>query len=466
MTRRFPTGLSALTHRRRVSTLALLTVVVLVALLLAGRGDSARPVAARHTDGNSTDRTHRDTREPRGTVTLAFAGDLHFQLHLAALLDHPVGALGPITQTLSDADLTMVNLESAITDRGTPEAKLLETPADRFHFRTSPAALDVLDEAGVDVVTMANNHGADYGPVGVTDTLRAIRRGPVAVVGIGRDRRAAFAPYRTTVGDTDLAFLAADASFREDSSSVWEAGASNPGLAAAHSARPRDLLDAVKSASAVDDIVVVYLHWGEEGKSCPTRKQQITASALAEAGADVVVGSHAHQLLGSGWLGDTYVNYGLGNFLWYSANEPETGVLEVVVRDGRVVGDSWHPARIQTFGRPLPLRGQDRAEAITRWHRLRACAGLSPRPSHPRSRPHPQPSSPSASQTALPPYRASIERLGPAWGRRWVGASRLSRAEGQPPPPAAAPCRLRRRGPHRRAGGAPEVRRQRRPRLP
>ena len=330
MTRRFPTGLSALTHRRRVSTLALLTVVVLVALLLAGRGDSARPVAARHTDGNSTDRTHRDTREPRGTVTLAFAGDLHFQLHLAALLDHPVGALGPITQTLSDADLTMVNLESAITDRGTPEAKLLETPADRFHFRTSPAALDVLDEAGVDVVTMANNHGADYGPVGVTDTLRAIRRGPVAVVGIGRDRRAAFAPYRTTVGDTDLAFLAADASFREDSSSVWEAGASNPGLAAAHSARPRDLLDAVKSASAVDDIVVVYLHWGEEGKSCPTRKQQITASALAEAGADVVVGSHAHQLLGSGWLGDTYVNYGLGNFLWYSANEPETGVLEVV----------------------------------------------------------------------------------------------------------------------------------------
>ena len=402
MTRRFPTGLSALTHRRRVSTLALLTVVVLVALLLAGRGDSARPVAARHTDGNSTDRTHRDTREPRGTVTLAFAGDLHFQLHLAALLDHPVGALGPITQTLSDADLTMVNLESAITDRGTPEAKLLETPADRFHFRTSPAALDVLDEAGVDVVTMANNHGADYGPVGVTDTLRAIRRGPVAVVGIGRDRRAAFAPYRTTVGDTDLAFLAADASFREDSSSVWEAGASNPGLAAAHSARPRDLLDAVKSASAVDDIVVVYLHWGEEGKSCPTRKQQITASALAEAGADVVVGSHAHQLLGSGWLGDTYVNYGLGNFLWYSANEPETGVLEVVVRDGRVVGDSWHPARIQTFGRPLPLRGQDRAEAITRWHRLRACAGLSPRPSS------------SSSQSAFPPYRASIERLGPA----------------------------------------------------
>jgi poly-gamma-glutamate synthesis protein (capsule biosynthesis protein) len=55
---------------------------------------------------------------PRGTVTLAFAGDVHFQLHLAALLDHPHGALGPITRTLALADLTMVNLESSITQRG------------------------------------------------------------------------------------------------------------------------------------------------------------------------------------------------------------------------------------------------------------------------------------------------------------------------------------------------------------
>lgn len=71
-------------------------------------------------------------------VTLAFAGDMHFDLHLAALLDPPQGARGPVTRTLADADLTMVNLESAITDRGTPEAKELEEPGQRFHFRTAP----------------------------------------------------------------------------------------------------------------------------------------------------------------------------------------------------------------------------------------------------------------------------------------------------------------------------------------
>lgn len=319
-------------------------------------------------------------RAPRGTVTLAFAGDLHFEWHLANLLDHPRGALGPITRTLRDADLTMVNLESAITARGAQEAKDLEDPSNRFYFRTRPAALDVLAEAGVDVATVANNHGADYGPVGIQDTLRASRHGPIPVIGIGSDRREAFTPYRVTVGETDLAFLAADASFREGSSGVWEAGPGNAGLAAAHDPRPRDLLRAVRAADAIDDVVVVYLHWGEELHSCPTDQQRVTARALVDAGADVIVGSHAHLQLGSGWLGESYVNYGLGNFLWYHDKSPRTGVLRVVIRDGKVVGDSWTPALIQSYGIPLPLQGAERTAAVDSWESKRSCAGLAPRP--------------------------------------------------------------------------------------
>jgi poly-gamma-glutamate capsule biosynthesis protein CapA/YwtB (metallophosphatase superfamily) len=94
---------------------------------------------------------------------------MHFELHLAALLDRPRGALDHIARTLADADITIVNLESAITERGAPEAKELEEPSQRSHFRTSPGALDALAAAGVDVVTMANNHGANYGPVGLKD---------------------------------------------------------------------------------------------------------------------------------------------------------------------------------------------------------------------------------------------------------------------------------------------------------
>ncbi len=93
----------------------------------------------------------------------------------------------------------------------------------------------------------------------------------------------------------------------------------------------------MRDAARSSDVVVVYLHWGTEGRSCPDARQPALARLLAEAGADVVVGSHAHVLLGSGWLGDTYVDYGLGNFLWYHDHHPETGVLRLTVRDGEVV---------------------------------------------------------------------------------------------------------------------------------
>jgi poly-gamma-glutamate synthesis protein (capsule biosynthesis protein) len=200
------------------------------------------------------------------------------------------------------------------------------------------------------------------------------------VVGVGRDRKAAFAPYRVSIRGTDLTFFGADASFREGASSVWAAGPTNPGLAAAHAARPRVLLAAVRAAARRDDVVVVYLHWGAELQGCPTRQQRATARALADAGADIVVGTHAHLQLGSGWIGNTYVSYGLGNFLWYHDHQPESGVLRVRIVDGEVVGDSWSPARIGPDGRPAPLAGEQAEAAVARWRALRGCAGLAPHP--------------------------------------------------------------------------------------
>ena len=333
---------------------------------------------------------------PHGTVRLAFAGDVHFAVQLAGLLDRPAVGLGAAARVLARADVAMVNLESAITQEGSiPDPKELEEPARRFHFRAPPRALSLLGAAGVDVVTMANNHGADYGARGVADTLRALRRSPVAVVGIGRDRAAAFAPHMVTVRGTDVAFLAADTTTREGSSSVWDAGPRTAGIAAARSGRPRVLLNAVRRASAHADVVVVYLHWGAEGLACPTPRQLVLAHRLAGAGADVVVGSHAHVLLGSGWLGDTYVDLGLGNFLWYRDSVPDTGILGLTIRDGRVVADAWTPAQAQPFGGPFLRHGPERTRAVAGWRALRACTGLAAE----------------RSATPLPPYSYSVRPM-------------------------------------------------------
>jgi poly-gamma-glutamate capsule biosynthesis protein CapA/YwtB (metallophosphatase superfamily) len=365
--------------------------------------------AAGEVDGGPA-RHAAPARHPGRTevVTLAFAGDMHFELQLAGLLEQPEGALGPITRVLAGADLAMVNLETSISHRGAPEAKELEVPGNRYYFRTSNAALDVLAAAGVDVATMANNHGADYGPLGLQDTLRARRHSPVHVVGIGANQRAAFRPYRVSIRDSRFAFFGADASFREGASSVWAAGPETAGLAAAHAPRPRLLLDAVHKASSQGDVVVVYLHWGEELRACPTTKQRITAEALAEAGADIVVGSHAHVLLGSGWLGHTYVDYGLGNYLWYHNHEPESGVLQLRVRDGKVIGDDFAAARIGTDGRPVPLVGGARATAVADWRGLRTCTGLAPRPASS----HETPGS-TRDHTSPAAYTATVRGMGP-----------------------------------------------------
>ena len=343
----------------------------------------------------------RHDHHPR-RVTLAFAGDVHFQIQVAALLDDPRG-LGPITRALSDADVTMANLESAITERGTWDPKDLERPNERFWFRAPAKALDVLADAGVDVVTMANNHGADLGATGLRDTLRAADEAPLAVVGVGQDRAHAFEPYRVRVHGTDLAFLAADASPLESSSSTWTAGRRTPGLAAAREARPRALIQAVRRASRQADVVVVYLHWGRDMQACPSARQHTTARALAVAGADVIVGSHAHVLLGSGWQEDTYINYGLGNFVWYHNRPPETGVLKLSLDDGQVVSDHWTPAEIGPFGgRPLPLRGPARQHAVADWHVRRGCAGLASGPAR---------RDPAQAEPAT--FRASVERITP-----------------------------------------------------
>ena len=346
-----------------------------------GAGERPRQPGATATTAEPADPA--DPAEPSepvakdsGAVTLAFAGDVHFQLHLAELLDRPRQGLGAIGRVLGDADLTMVNLESSISSGGTPDPKELEDPANRYWFRTAPEALDVLAAAGVDVVTMANNHAGDYGREGLDQTLRAARRSPIPVVGVGRDRDAAFAPYTVTVRGTDIAFLAGDSSPREGSSGVWEAGPDNPGVAAARTARPRALLSAVRRAGRTADVVVVFLHWGAEGLSCPTPEQTGLAESLAAAGADVVTGSHSHELQGSGWLGKTYVNYGLGNFVWYHDHQPESGVLRLRVDDGRVVGDEWLPAMIPPGGVPVPLEGEQARAAVVDWRRLNACTDL------------------------------------------------------------------------------------------
>jgi poly-gamma-glutamate capsule biosynthesis protein CapA/YwtB (metallophosphatase superfamily) len=309
-------------------------------------------------------------RSPTGAaVTIAFAGDVHFE----GASRRALGGLGPESAVLSAADLAIVNLETAITERGSAEPK-------EFNFRAPPTAFGALRDAGIDVATMANNHGLDYGLVGLDDSLAAATAASFPVIGIGRDHASAFAPYRVTISGQRIAVIGATQVLDDQFLDSWAAGPRKPGLASAK--RVDDLLAAVRAARAHADTVVVFLHWGAELAACPTAPQRALAPALEAAGADVIVGSHAHVQLGGGWAPDgAYVDYGLGNFVFYASGGPgaRTGVLVLTVRGRAVTRAEWKPAVI-SGGLPVPLAGAAAAEAVAGWNALRGCTDLAASP--------------------------------------------------------------------------------------
>ena len=228
---------------------------------------------------------------------------------------------------LSGVNLSMVNLETALTDGTCPDPQ-----PKSYDFYAPASAITALQSAGVSLVTEANNHGEDCGQAGLQMALAARAQSKYTILGIGQNAAQAFTPYQATIDGEHIGIIAATQVIDDDLQTAWTATATQPGLASAYDVS--DLVSAVEAARQVDDTVIVFLHWGVELDACPDPLQEPLANELVQAGADIVIGSHAHVLLGGGYLGSAYVDYGLGNFAFYNtpaADRPE-----------RVAGDHRH----------------------------------------------------------------------------------------------------------------------------
>jgi hypothetical protein len=348
-------------------------------------GDTGAPGVGSTTPVNTT----VAPRGPRGSgepVTFAFAGDVHFADEwytepgitspdaptlAEQLRADPKHVLDPVAPVLGNADITVVNLETAITERGEPVA------GKNFHFRSPASSFTALKSAGVDVVSMANNHALDYGPVGMEDTFTAIDDAKLPVIGIGRDADAAYAPFRTVVRGQRIAIFSAVDWLEPALVDSWTATDTQAGLA--FSVDPGRLVDDVRAARPGVDTLVVFLHWGTEDTWCASSEQQDLAATLLEAGADLVVGSHTHRVFGAGRSGPALVAYGLGNFVYWreDGESGRSGVLLATATGREVDAYSWVPARI-TNGVATPEHGDAAAAAVAEWERRRACSGIEP----------------------------------------------------------------------------------------
>jgi poly-gamma-glutamate capsule biosynthesis protein CapA/YwtB (metallophosphatase superfamily) len=313
-----------------------------------------------------------DWRGDGKPVTLAFGGDVHFEGVLAdRLAADPATALDGLPALFAGADLSMVNFESALIS-----GPCTDPQPKQYRFYAPPAALTAFKDAHVTLVTEANNHGEDCGRPGLAQSLEIAKSARFPVIGIGANASQALRPYRTTINGQRIAIFAATEVIDSDLMTSWTATSTQPGVASAY--QEGELVSAVQAVRKDSDTVIVFLHWGTETEQCPNPVQEPLAGALVKAGADIVIGSHAHVQLGAGYLGSALVDYGLGNLAFYDTSPPETysGTLGVTVTGRHIDSYSWRPAEISN-GVPVPLTGTSAADAIRRWRGLRGCTNLS-----------------------------------------------------------------------------------------
>ncbi|MGO9456047.1 MAG: CapA family protein [Acidimicrobiales bacterium] len=309
-------------------------------------------------------------------VTFAFGGDVNFPAGTNLgdrLADDPATALGPtVPQLLSGATLKMTNFESALTNGTCP------TPQPKTYVFYAPAsAVTAFQHAGVTLITEANNHGEDCGSTGLQQALAIKASTRYPIMGIGQNVSEAFTPYETTIKGERIAIVVATQVIDSDLEQAWTATTAQPGLASAYDVDA--LVSEVEKVRKWADTVIVYLHWGTELDACPNPLQEPLATVLVKAGADIVVGTHAHVLLGGGYLGSAYVDYGLGNFAFYDNTPPEnqSGSLVITATGRHIDAATWRPALI-VDDLPQPLSGTTAAAALSSWNAARACTDVAP----------------------------------------------------------------------------------------
>ena len=285
---------------------------------------------------------------PEPTVHLAGVGDIMLDRGLGIVLQNGnlVYPFAQVTPLLQGADITVGNVESALGDVGTPESK-------SYPFRAPPVAAEALALGGFDVVSLANNHGMDYGPEALLQAIDLLQAQGVAPIGAGANFDAAHAPHIAQVNGLSLAFLGyvnvpVEARSAFDTA-VWTATETTPGLAWGD---PNVIAADVTAVRPQADLVIVVLHSGYEYIEEPSEQQMAAAHAAIDTGADLVIGHHAHILQGIEYYNDGVIVYGLGNFAFEIDGPPETAVLNVWLNQDGVHSLELIPAIIQEGGAP------------------------------------------------------------------------------------------------------------------
>ena len=226
-------------------------------------------------------------------VTIIFTGDVMLgRSVMGASLDNndPFYAFRQIRDVIENADITFSNLENAIIEKCPRQGK------GSFSFCTTPEIAKGLNFAGIDVVTLANNHSGNYGKKGLEETKKYLD--DLGIKWVDGSNCVVIEKNETKFGFVGFNFIYKEFS-KED-------------------------LELIKNCKQQSDTLVVGPHWGEEYKSIANNKQLAVAHAMIDSGADVIIGHHPHWVQNYEEIDGKPVYYSLGNFIFDQMWSEET----------------------------------------------------------------------------------------------------------------------------------------------
>lgn len=231
--------------------------------------------------------TNEPVVPPTEPARLLFVGDIM----LARGVEWRIGKthleypLSDIAEYLSAADLTIGNFEGTI--RQTPNQEL-----DGFTFDTTPAIAKTIADAGMDVVSLSNNHSDNYGSAVVASTRSTIAN--LGMTPFGDPYESSNFVGHASVNGIAISFIGFHA-FGEE---------------------PESIIEVIQSEKAAGNFVIVLPHWGNEYQHTPSIAQTEAAHLFVEAGADAIVGAHPHVVQTYENYNGVPIIYSLGNFLF------------------------------------------------------------------------------------------------------------------------------------------------------
>jgi len=285
-------------------------------------------------------------------VKVAAVGDLMLGSRAEPFLkqygpDYPFSDVMPF---LGQADVVVGNLESSISTRG----QAVENK--KFTLRAGPLAAQALARAGIRVVSLANNHSMDFGPLALKDTLAILDENGILYTGAGMNIDDARSPALLKIKGKTVAFLSYSLTFPLE----FFASINRPGTAPGYAEYVKADIEKIRPSA---DIVVVSFHWGAELMTAAKDYQIELGRQAIDWGADLVLGHHPHVLQELELYRGHLIAYSLGNFVFGSESDRTNSsmILLLTFRGKSLVKVEVFPLDVNNYRvkyRPRVLTGK------------------------------------------------------------------------------------------------------------